>query len=163
PAGDAEARCAAGVAIARALGSRAPFVAHPWPVTPYHDDYVQQYDLVQRARERSAGAVPRVRAAGVLKSTLSAAGISVTADAQATAGCERVVLGYTLRREALNADYNEGVENIAVDSQAGVASPIFLRTVKLKDFPWNGWLHVGAEGGARAAWNPVAGFSDPAG
>jgi hypothetical protein len=44
-----------------------------------------------------------------------------------------------------------------------VGSPIFLRTVKLKDFPWNGWLHVGAEGGARAAWNPVAGFSDAAG
>ena len=242
PAGDAEARCAAGAAVVRALGPRAPFVAHPWPVTPYHDDYVQQYDLVQRARERGAGAVPRVRAAGVLKSALSAAGVSVAADAdavveeitlssllegvetrlagwhgppwlkegwfqawllespalpapareaaeetfrrrsqgaplaaaerinlerrlvaQATAGCERVVLGYTLRREALNADYNEGVENIAVDSQAGVASPIFLRTVKLKDFPWNGWLHVGAEGGARAAWNPVAGFSDPTG
>ena len=242
PTGDAEARCAAGAALVRALGPRAPFVAHPWPVTPYHDDYVQQYDLVQRARERSAGAVPRVRAAGPLKSALTAAGVGVAPDAeavveeitlsslldgvetrlagwhgpawlkegwfqawlleapalppaareaaedtfrrradgaplpaaervnlerrlvgQATAGCERVVLGYTLRHEALDDDYNEGVENIAVDSQAGVASPIFLRTVKLKDFPWNGWLHVGVEGGARSAWNPIAGFTDPAG
>jgi hypothetical protein len=242
PTGDAEARCAAGAALGRALGARAPFVAHPWPVTPYHDDYVHQYDLVQRARERVAGVVPRVRASGPLKSALTAAGVTVAADAdaaveevtlaslldgaetrlagwrgppwlkegwfqawllqapalpaatreaaeetfrrrtdgppltaaerinlerrlvtQATAGCERVVLGYTVRREALNDDYSDGIENIAVDSQAGVASPIFLRTVKLKDFPWNGWLHVGAEGGARAAWNPIAGFTDPAG
>jgi len=242
PSGPAEARCAAGISIVRALGARAPFVPHPWPVTPYHDDYVQQWDLAQRARERSAGTAPRVRASGALAAALTAAGVSVSpsADAtveeitlpsllagvetrmagwegppwvkegwfqawllespalppaareaaeetfrrrsegaplpaaarinlerrlvgQATAGCERVVLGYTVRREALNDDYNEGVENIAVDSQAGVASPMFLRTVKLKDFPWNGWLHVGAEGGARAAWNPVAGFTDPAG
>ena len=242
PTGDAEVRCAAGTALVRALGARAPFVAHPWPVTPYHDDYVHHYDLLQRARERAAGTVSRVRAAGPLARALAAAGVAVAADAdavveeialapllegvetrldgwhgppwlkegwfqawllqapalppatrraaeeslrrrtegdplpaaerinlerrivaQATAGCERVVLGYTLRREALNDDYSEGVENIAVDSQAGVGSPIFLRTVKLKDFPWNGWLHVGVEGSPRAAWNPVAGFTDPAG
>jgi len=242
PTGEPEARCAAGSAIVRALGARAPFIAHPWPVTPYHDDYVQQYDLVERARERTGGAPPRVRATGALAKALIAAGVTVSPDAearveeitlpallagvetrlagwqgppwlkegwfqawlleapaltaaaretaeetfrrrsegaplaaaarinlerrlvaQATAGCERVVLGYTVRREALNDDYNEGVENIAVDSQAGVGSPIFLRTVKLKDFPWNGWLHVGVEGGARAAWNPVAGFNDAAG
>jgi hypothetical protein len=242
PTSDADARCAAGAAVIRALGAKAPFVTHPWPVTPYHDDYVQQYDLAQRARARAAGTVPKVRAAGPLATTLAAAGVTVTdgADAvveevtlsslldgvetrlagwhgpawlkegwfqawllqapalppatrraaeealrrrtergplpatdrinlerrlvvQATAGCERVVLGYTLRREALNNDYSEGVENIAVDSQAGVGAPIFLRTVKLKDFPWNGWLQVGVEGGARAAWNPVAGFTDAAG
>ena len=242
PQGDAAARCAAGAAIVRALGARAPFVAHPWPVTPYHDDYVQQYDLAQRARERAPGTVPSVRATGTLARTLTAAGITVAdgADAvveeitlpslldgvetrlagwhgppwlkegwfqawllqapalppearreaedtfrrrteggvrpvaerinlerrlvaQATSGCERVVLGYTVRREALDEEYSAGVENIAVDSQAGVGSPMFLRTVKLKDFPWNGWLAMGVEGGARAAWNPVAGFSDPAG
>jgi len=242
PQGDAAARCAAGAAIVRALGARAPFVAHPWPVTPYHDDYVQQYDLAQRARERAPGAVPTVRATGALARALAAGGISVAdgADAvveeitlpslldgvetrlagwhgppwlkegwfqawllqapalppaarreaedtfrrrteggarsaaerinlerrlvaQATSGCERVVLGYTVRREALDEEYSAGIENIAVDSQAGVGSPMFLRTVKLKDFPWNGWLAMGVEGGARAAWNPVAGFSDPAG
>ena len=242
PAGDAAARCAAGTALVGALGARAPFVVHPWPVTPYHDDYVQQYDLAQRARERAAGTVPRVQAAGPLARALAGAGVPVADGAEAaveeitlpslldgvetrmagwhgppwlkegwfqawllqapalppatrraaaeafrrraegaplppverinlerrlvtlaTAGCERVVLGYTLRREALDDDYSDGVENIAVDSQAGVASPIFLRTVKLKDFPWNGWLHVGVAGAPRAAWNPVAGFSDPAG
>src|SRR2546422_10569572 len=41
--------------------------------------------------------------------------------------------------------------------------PIFVRTVKLKDFPWNGWLRVAVPGRPRAAWNPVAGFGDAAG
>ena len=35
--------------------------------------------------------------------------------------------------------------------------------MKLKDFPWNGWLRLGIAGKAAAAWNPVGGFSDPAG
>ena len=243
PQGEPAARCAAGVAIVRALGDKPPFIAHPWPVTPYHDDYVHEYDLVQRARERAPGTVPSVRATGPLARALTAGGVSVTdgADAvveeitlsslldgvetrlagwhgppwlkegwfhawllqssvmpaatrreaddtfrrrtegggartaaeritlerrlvtQAAAGCERVVLGYTVRREALDDDYSAGIENIAVDSQAGIGSPMFLRTVKLKDFPWNGWLAMGVDGGARAAWNPVAGFTDPVG
>src|SRR5689334_4341964 len=83
--------------------------------------------------------------------------------AQASAGCERVVLGYTLRREPLNDDYAEGIENVAADSQAGIASPMFIRTVKLKDFPWNGWLRIGVPGRPRAAWNPIGGFTDAAG
>jgi len=37
---------------------------------------------------------------------------------------------------------------------------MFLRTVKLKDFPWNGWLQLGIGTPPQAAWNPVAGFSD---
>jgi hypothetical protein len=32
--------------------------------------------------------------------------------------------------------------------------------VKLKDFPWNGWLKLGITAPPAAAWNPVAGFSD---
>jgi hypothetical protein len=236
-----EARCAAGAALARALGGRAGLVAHPYPITPYHDDYVFHADLVQRARERAADTLPRVSAGGALGAALAAAGVpraGAGADAaleavelpallaaaetrslgwlgppwlkegwfhtwllqsgaaarkaaeepfrrrteggfasaaerltlerrivtQASAGCERVVVGYTLRREPLNGDYNEGVENVAADAQAGLASPIFVRTVKLKDFPWNGWLRVGAPAPPpRAGWNPVAGFGDVAG
>jgi hypothetical protein len=240
PAGafaDAEARCAAGAAVARALGERAGFVPHGYPVTPYHEDYLLHYDLAQKARERASGRMPRVRAGAGLGRALKEAGVApagADADAvleevelaallapaetrlngwsgppwvkegwfhawllqsapaarkaaeetlrrrtegawstpaervglerrlvqQASAGCERVVLGYTLRREPLNNAYNEGVENVAADSQAGLASPIFVRTAKLKDFPWNGWLHVGVPGPPRAAWNPVAGFTD---
>lgn len=76
---------------------------------------------------------------------------------------ERVVLGYTLRREYFNKEYSAGVENIAYDSQTGFNSAIFIRTVKLKDFPWNGWLRLGIESAPSAAWNPIGGFTDPAG
>ena len=240
---DAAARCAGAAAVSRALGARAPFVAHPYAVTPYHDDFVHHFDLAQAARERTRGALPRIRAGGVLGAALQSAGVAravTDADAvleevslsalragvetrlagwhgppwikegwfhawllqapglpaaarrsaeelvrrrtdltylppaervalerrlvsAASAGCERVVLGYTLRREPLNDDYSEGVENIAVDAQSGIATPIFVRTVKLKDFPWNGWLHAGTAPPARAAWNPVAGFTDDGG
>jgi hypothetical protein len=80
-----------------------------------------------------------------------------------SAGCERLVAGYTVRREWLNGDYSAGVENIAADAQAGLNSPMFLRTVKLKDFPWNGWLTLGLAERAVAAWNPVGGFTDSPG
>ncbi|MBI3629418.1 MAG: hypothetical protein HY217_07570, partial [Candidatus Rokubacteria bacterium] len=60
-----------------------------------------------------------------------------------TRRCARVVLGYTVRREVVNDDYSAGVENVAADSLTGLDSALFVRTVKLKDFPWNGWLRVG--------------------
>jgi hypothetical protein len=78
------------------------------------------------------------------------------------AGCERPVLGYTIRREPFNSEFSQGIENIAWDSQRGLGSEIFVRTAKLKDFPWNGWLRVGVARPA-AAWNPIAGFTDGAG
>src|SRR5215470_11950850 len=79
------------------------------------------------------------------------------------AGCERVVAGYAVRRERFDSEFSEGVENVARDSQTGFNSSIFVRTVKLKDFPWNGWLKLGIASRAAAAWNPIGGFSDPAG
>jgi hypothetical protein len=79
------------------------------------------------------------------------------------AGCERPVLGYTVRREPFNAEFSQGIENVAWDSQRGFNSEIFVRTAKLKDFPWNGWLTVGVAGRPTAAWNPVAGFTDAPG
>jgi len=249
---NAEARCAGAASVARALEGRAPFVVHPYPVTPYHEDYVLHYDLAKRARERAPGPMPRVRAAGALTAALPAAGVARSgegADAmlhvvslrallgdtetavlgwtgppwlkdgwfhgwlvqsswvrvqrsgrdfvasplspseraqemfrrrtegawptpaeridlerrvvgEAAAGCERVVLGYTVNREPINEDYSEGIENVAADAQAGLASEIFVRTAKLKDFPWNGWLHVAVSGRSdKDGWNPVAGFT----
>jgi hypothetical protein len=79
------------------------------------------------------------------------------------AGCERAVVGYSVRREPFNAEFSQGIENIAWDSQTGFDSDIFVRTAKLKDFPWNGWMRVGMATRPTAAWNPVAGFTDPAG
>jgi hypothetical protein len=80
-----------------------------------------------------------------------------------TRGCERVVVGYRIRREFYNDDFSNGIENILADSQSGFNSPVFVRTVKLKDFPWNGWLRLGIAERPAAAWNPVAGFTDAAG
>ncbi len=78
-------------------------------------------------------------------------------------GCQRVVAGFVTRREYVNDDYSAGVENVGRDAHAGLASHVFPRTVKLKDFPWNGWLEVGVPSPPAAAWNPVAGFTDVAG
>ncbi len=79
---------------------------------------------------------------------------------QLRAGCERVVVGYTLRPAYFNADYSQGIENVAYDSHYSVNSPIFVRTAKLKDFLWNGQLRIGVAGKAAAAWNPISGFGD---
>jgi hypothetical protein len=245
-----ESRCEAARRIARSLGA-APglYVPHPYPVTPYHMDYLEHFDLAQSARQAYAAAPSgssvalRIQAKGALaerlvkapaksakdwdaavedidaEGLLAAHGLSLDgwlgppwlkdgwfhayllearppSDAagrpavealyrrlvtgaydspitrielerqlvsRLTAGCERVVLGYTVRREYFNAEFSQGVENIAWDSQTGFNSAIFLRTVKLKDFPWNGWLRLGMASRPAAAWNPIAGFSDPAG
>lgn len=77
--------------------------------------------------------------------------------------CERAVVGYRLRREFYTDDFSDGIENLAVDSQYGLNSAVFLRTVKLKDFLWNGGLRVGVYPRPTAAWNPIAGFTDAAG
>lgn len=75
-------------------------------------------------------------------------------------GCERFVVGYTVRREYFNTEYSPGIENVGFDSHSGLNSAVFVRTAKLKDFPWNGWLRVGVAGRAAAPWNPVGGFGD---
>ncbi len=80
-----------------------------------------------------------------------------------TSQCRRMVAGYTLKREYYNSEFSAGIENIAYDSQAGLNSPIFVRTVKLKDLPWNGWLRLGIKQRPVAAWNPLGGFNDNAG
>lgn len=244
------ARCAIALRIGKSLAaSRAAFVAHPYPITPYHADYLQHWDLAQSARKAveaaPAGALPRLVPRGVVAERLlkppkernesKAAGASLEevdlpgllaahtvpaggsfappwlkegwfhayllhapsmTDAAArqaadslyrrlvtgayegeaervelgrrlvsrlTAGCERVVLGYTVRREPFNSEFSQGIENIAWDSQAGLDSEIFVRTAKLKDFPWNGWMKVGTATRPAAAWNPVAGFTDAPG
>jgi hypothetical protein len=80
-----------------------------------------------------------------------------------TRNCRRVIIGYTAKKEYFNSDYSAGIENIGFDSHAGFNSPIFIRTVKLKDLPWNGWLRLGTNATPSSAWNPMAGFIDNAG
>ena len=77
--------------------------------------------------------------------------------------CRALVVGYTMKREYFSAEFSAGIENIAFDSITGMNSAIFLRTVKLKDFPWNGELALAFATPPVSAWNPVAGFTDPFG
>jgi hypothetical protein len=246
----APARCAIAQRIGKSLGaSRDGFVAHPYPITPYHADYLQHFDLAQSARRaveaapagaplrlvtRGPGAErllkpPRdkaepkdwdasleevdlegLRAAyavgaggsfappwlkegwfhayllhapsmtdaaarqaveglqrrlttGAYEGPAERADLERRLVSRLTAGCERVVLGYTVRREPFNSEFSQGIENIAWDSQTGLDSEIFVRTAKLKDFPWNGWMKVGTPTRPAAAWNPIAGFTDAPG
>jgi hypothetical protein len=243
-------RCAVASQIVGALAPGiADFVLHPYPVTPYHADFLQHFDLAQQARARyaagggegAAGAAFRIRASGPLAQSLlparwraqgsewdatleeinldqiaAANGITLggwsappwvkqgwfqayqlfagrsldgaarkTADtvnqrllngeyrepaerinleramvSTLVAGCRQMVVGYRLKREHYNAEYSNGVENVAFDSHSGFESPLFARTVKLKDFIWNGWMRLGIATKPAAAWNPVGGFSD---
>jgi len=77
-----------------------------------------------------------------------------------TSTCHAAVAGYTVKREYVSTEYYRGIENIGFDSISGLNSPMFIRTVKLKDFPWNGWLVLGIDASPVAAWNPIGGFTD---
>jgi hypothetical protein len=241
----ANARCAAARGILATLsGATAGFVFHPYPVTPYHADYLHHLDRIEAATAaigsdptpassvqisaggRLAEAIVKARwglAVGgadvVLEEVASDALITVAGasfdgsglpwvkegwfqahqmlapalEARArrdvdetygqlirgdaiglvarvnlerhllaalTDGCERVVAGYVPREEYIDDRYPAGIENVAYDSHSGLNSPVFIRTAKLKDYPWNGKLHLAVRDRPDAAWNPVAGFTD---
>jgi hypothetical protein len=244
-----EARCRAAQSIAAAIGKGQveSFVFHPYPITPFHSDYLHHLDRADAARSAietaSSPTSHKVRARGALAEAIVKAhgagradGAEITLEeisidaltataglpfdgwsglpwvkegwfqayrllaphlnptrrqaadeayehlvrgetigfaervdlernliASLTDGCERVVVGFAPREEYFDDRYPEGIENVAFDSVAGLNSPVFLRTVKLKEYPWNGELFLGMPQPAAAAWNPVAGFSDATG
>ena len=246
-ANDEAAACTAVKAVVRVLAGQSDFVVHPYPVTPFHGDYLHHADLAAAAQARlSAGdADPRdlkIKGSGSLArihpdwsardadwdvevievdagELVASAMLSVNgwlappwvktgwfhaerllADAADDADrkrrvesdlprleagafgglverinlernlvttltdtCRKIVAGYTVKREYVNVEYSAGIENIGYDSIAGLNSPIFIRTVKLKDFPWNGRLTLGTGGEPAAAWNPIGGMNDPFG
>ena len=246
---DRTAACAAVRTTLHEMANRPGFVFHPYPVTPFHGDYLYHADLAEAAKARvldtpGESAPPRrVMAEGATESmirpdwrtqgpewdvaieTISAAelmasamtsvngwlgppwlkagwfqadriladaiddvGTRQRADAARarlessgehdsveriklqrelvtalTANCRKTIAGYTLNHQYFSAEFTDGIENIGFDSLAGLNSPMFLRTVKLKNFPWNGWLALGIHAKPAAAWNPIAGFTDPFG
>jgi len=118
---------------------------------PFADD-AQMHDRTQATLRRLAvdvheGAAERINLERQLVLSL-------------TSTCHAALAGYTVKREFVSTEYYRGIENIGFDSIAGLNSPMFIRTVKLKDFPWNGWLVLGIATAPAAAWNPIAGFSD---
>jgi hypothetical protein len=245
--------CAAVGTIVRDISGKKGFVFHPYPVTPFHGDYLYHVDLAEAAKARflrtpAEGSAPpmarpRVKAAGALASLvrpewmaqgpewdvaveeIDAADLGASSmtsvngwlgvpwikagwfhaklilsdaldDAEAkrradaalqrleasedrdmvervnlqrefvsaiTGNCRKVVAGYTVKRQYFSAEFTDGIENVGFDSIEGLNSPMFIRTVKLKNFPWNGWLTLGIDSSPDAAWNPIAGFTDPFG
>jgi hypothetical protein len=239
---DRAARCAAIARAVSALAKQPDLVAHTYPITPFHADYLTHADRVALPAPASeaepltffagtagvlvTAATPTktdgwdarldeiavsdlLRAAGIgfnqwpsppwtkegwfqayhlLRPSLADAADRERADkaydllthgefkdladelslersllSALTRGCDRTVIGYRVRREFYSDELSNGVENILVDSQSGFNSALFVRTVKLKDFPWNGWLRLGIERTPAAGWNPVGGFTDPTG
>jgi hypothetical protein len=236
---DRDTRCRAAAAAGSILGKHPDLIAHRYPVTPYHADYINHADRVSLSpagvsmpglQVRAGEGVAPLLADGIqpssaawdisideipvaaavrgpvlpawptvgpvkegwfqayhlLRPALAAPADGTHADetyrllledhdpaeqatreraliAALTQSCERAVIGYRLRRETHSDDFSNGVETISVDSQSGLDSPVALRTIKLKDLPWNGWLRLGVAGRPSAAWNPVAGFTDTPG
>jgi hypothetical protein len=244
---DDASACAAAKTVIRALTADRDFVLHPYPVTPFHGDYLHHADLAAAAKTRFADdgapvADIKIKARGDLARShpdwsardtdwdaevsevdagalMAAATFALNgwlappwvrtgwfhaerllADARRdadqqrgidtdlgrlkdgdvaglverinlerdlvaalTAGCRTIVAGYTVKREYVNVEFSAGIENIGFDAIAGLHSPIFIRTVKLKDFPWNGWLTLGIGTAPTAAWNPIGGLTDPFG
>jgi hypothetical protein len=196
-----------GASCERAYAAEGGFTSHPYPVTPFHADYLHHADLLERKTTRlpAHARIERVDVRSLLaRASTRYNGWSgppwlrqgwfhaylllapAVADARIEEAarrlmraehrslaqrialerelvallqsrCEKVVLGYTTRREHYGVDYSKGVENVGRDSLEGIASPIFVRTVKLRDFPWNGWLHVAAPAPPAGDWNPVVG------
>jgi hypothetical protein len=242
----AGARCAAADGVLADLSKKtaANFVFHPYPVTPYHADYLHHLDLIEAVKAAVGDGVPKAvqvgardklaeaiiqTAAGAnrgdvmleavpVEAVIAGAGTQTdgwppppwvregwfhahrllasaldagereTVDrayAQLVRGearsfaehtelerqlvsaltkpCRRLVVGYAVKHEYFEDKYPEGVENIAYDALTGLNSAVFIRTVKLKDYPWNGKLRLGVHDGTEDAWNPVAGFTDATG
>jgi len=240
---DDASACAVVRTVMRALAAQGNFIPHPYPVTPFHGDYLHHADLAAAAIARFSALEGRV---GDLKivaygrlaqrhpdwsahrldwdalvtevdvgELVASAMFSVNgwlappwvrtgwfhaerllADSASepkqridsgrlkfgdftslverinlerdlvtllTGNCRKIVAGYTVKREYVNVEFSAGIENIGYDSIAGLHSPMFIRTVKLKDFPWNGWLALGIGDKPAAAWNPIGGMVDPFG
>jgi hypothetical protein len=140
-------------------GGGAPWIEAGW----FHAVLLQAGAMADPDARRHADAMRRRLVDGAHAGTVERLDLERRLVALLGTGCERTVAGFTLRREHVNLEYSGGVENVAHDALSGLRSAVFPRTVKLKDFPWNGWLTVGLPGAPTAAWNPVAGFTDPTG
>ena len=111
------------------------------------------------ARHRTQAMARRLKT-GDYRDTVERVNLERELVATLTGGCRKRLAGYTVKRHYFSTEFSNGIENIGFDSIESLNSPIFIRTVKLKDFPWNGWLVLGIDAQPDAAWNPIAGFND---
>jgi hypothetical protein len=147
------------------LAASAMTVINGWLVPPvarsgWYQAYLVLRDAIDAgAKDRLEADVQRIRS-GDLADPVDRINLERAVVTTLVSDCRQVVVGYTLKREHFNTEFSAGIENIAFDSLTGLNAAIFLRTVKLKDFPWNGWLSVGIDARPTSAWNPITGFSD---
>jgi len=135
--------------------------APPWGKEGWFHAFRLLADYVSDPRvHRQAVEIYQRLTAGLVATDQERVGLERRLVSLLRSGCDRLVLGYTVRREAFTTDFTNGIENVGYDAQTGLSSAIFLRTAKLKDFPWNGVLRLGITGARIAAWNPLAGFTD---
>jgi hypothetical protein len=147
------------------LAASAMTVINGWLVPPvarsgWYQAYLVLRDAIDAGtKDRLEADVQRIRS-GDLADPVDRINLERAVVTTLVSDCRQVVVGYTLKREHFNTEFSAGIENIAFDSLTGLNAAIFLRTVKLKDFPWNGWLSVGIDARPTSAWNPITGFSD---
>jgi hypothetical protein len=150
--------------MASAMLSVNGWLAPPWVKTGwFHAERLLADAIVEPALEQRAQSDLARLEAGTFSGLVERINLERDLVAALTGTCRKIVAGYTVKREYVNVEYSAGIENIGYDSIAGLNSPIFIRTVKLKDFPWNGWLALGTGRAPTAAWNPIGGMNDPFG
>lgn len=151
------------------LLARHRFMLNGWIGPPWlKEGWFHAYLLLGRAladgeHKRRADAIVERLQRGAVASQVEKINLERELLALLTSDCRTMVAGYIVRHWYYNDDYSLGIENIAFDSHSGFRSAIFIRTAKLKDFPWNGWLALGVPGATAAAWNPLGGFTDETG
>src|SRR6266536_1005122 len=130
--------CALTRAAIREIGGKASeLITHPYPVTPFHGDFLNHVHLAAAAKARLLGSLTeatgavvgelKVRAVGALARSL------VRAEWQAgdydgaverinlerglvgmlVGSCHKTVAGYTVKREYFNSEFSAGIENVA--------------------------------------------------
>lgn len=153
---------AGSLVAAQAIGLNG-WIGPPWVKAGwFHAFLLLAPGLDDTARNRAAAELSRLQT-GAFSGAADRINLERDFVSGLMAGCRTTIAGYTVKREHYSAEYSDGIENVAHDSHGGLNSAIFLRTAKLKDFPWNGWLTLGVPSSAAAAWNPFGGFTDDAG
>ena len=151
---------AAGLTASATLATNG-WVGPPWARTGWYQAALLLADSIAHPAERKRvdGDLQRLET-GAYEDAVARVNLERDLLAALAASCRAMVAGYTVKREYVNVEYSAGIENIGFDALQGLDSPMFIRTAKLKDFPWNGWLSLGTDARPAAAWNPVAGFTD---
>jgi hypothetical protein len=154
---------AADLVASAALAGNA-WLGPPWLRAGWFQAALLLQDAVddQGARETVAADLDRLKA-GTYDNTVERIDLEREVTALLAGGCRKLVAGYTVKREHFSSEYSAGIENVGFDAIEGLNSPIFVRTAKLKDFPWNGELSLGIGAKPVSAWNPISGFNDPFG